>query len=113
MRRDDTNNSNVITCNRCNRTYVWEEYQSHQCRKLQIEVFDTDGNRWGSHDRITFFSLPPFPKLPTKMQQPNKTPDDCNTVKLLVVLSPGGCFLVVAKWVVNGDGVAATFVDTS
>lgn len=26
-------------------------------------VFDTEGNRWGSYDRITFFRLPSFPKL--------------------------------------------------
>ena len=39
-------------------------------------------------------------KLPTSLQQPDKTPDDCNTTKLLVVLQSWLFELVVAEWLV-------------
>jgi hypothetical protein len=76
---------NTMLCQNCKRRYISEEFQNHICQRLVITIFDTDGNRWGSYDRITFFPLPPFPKIPTNLQQPKKTPDEDNTTHLLVV----------------------------
>ena len=53
----------IVKCGRCNGLYIKEEYTLHMCKKLVIQSFDTDGNRWGSYDRISFFPLPPFPKI--------------------------------------------------
>ena len=59
-----TNDSGgVVKCSRCNGFYIKEEYDLHRCQKLAIEVFDTDGNHWGSYDKHSFFRLPQFRKL--------------------------------------------------
>jgi hypothetical protein len=57
------NNHNTIKCTKCGRTYISEEYRRHTCQEVVMTVFDTDGNRWGSYDRMKFFRLPSFKKL--------------------------------------------------
>src|SRR5213593_860480 len=54
MRQDN----NLFFCALCQRTYIQEEYDNHVCQKIVLTVFDTEGNRWASYDRITFFRLP-------------------------------------------------------
>jgi hypothetical protein len=54
---------NTKQCKDCGGNYIIEEFRSHDCRLLIITIFDTDGNKWGSYDRINFFPLAPFPKL--------------------------------------------------
>jgi hypothetical protein len=57
-----------------------EELDSHACKSVldyKIEgdlLYGSDGEAW--------YPLKLHP--PTKLQQPNKTPDDCNTTKSLV-----------------------------
>jgi hypothetical protein len=55
-------NNNLVKYDTCGRFYIIEEYNDHVCQVLAITIFDTDGNRWGSYDKVTFFPLPPFPK---------------------------------------------------
>jgi hypothetical protein len=55
--------SGVVKCSRCKGFYIKEEYDLHRCQKLAIEIFDTDGNHWGSYDKHSFFRLPQFKRL--------------------------------------------------
>ena len=64
--------SNVIRCNGCNRNYIVEEFNPHSCSRPVITILDTDGNRSGSYDRIHFFPLAPFPKIPDDFLQGDK-----------------------------------------
>jgi hypothetical protein len=71
-------NNGIVKCSRCGNFFISEEYNSHSCRQIVIEMFDTDGNRWGSYDKITYFSLPPFKKISDDSRQPkdSETTDD-------------------------------------
>ncbi len=68
----------IVKCAKCNRNYIEEEYDLHLCKRLAIEMFDTEGNRWGSYDKLRFFPLPPFRKLSDDSIQSGdtKTTDD-------------------------------------
>jgi hypothetical protein len=50
--------SNMTKCTKCNGVFIEEEFENHVCGVLSLEIFDTDGNRWGSYDRINVFRLP-------------------------------------------------------
>ena len=73
-------NSNTLRCDVCDRCYIAEEFNSHICEQLSIVFFDTDGNRWGSYDRINVFKLPPFRKISDENLQGEK--DDENRRRL-------------------------------
>ncbi|WP_148680840.1 hypothetical protein [Candidatus Nitrososphaera gargensis] len=61
-----------------------EEHESHCCQALAMLIFDSDGNRWGSYDRVNFFPLPPFNFKPTKLNNQKKHPDDKQKKKIWI-----------------------------
>lgn len=63
--------SGIVECPDCGGKFTVEEYPSHNCSRLRLVVFDTNGNRWGSYNGNEMFKLPRFP--PTELKQPNKT----------------------------------------
>jgi hypothetical protein len=70
---------NIARCMHCLGTYIDEEYDYHDCTSLSIVVFDSEGRRWGSYDSMNFFALPSFGfKVPTNLQQPDRTPSKRN-----------------------------------
>jgi hypothetical protein len=64
--------NNLSKCAKCDGVYIEEEFENHICGVLALEIFDTDGNRWGSYDRINLFRLPSFEKLSDDRIQPAK-----------------------------------------
>jgi hypothetical protein len=56
---------------------IAEEAVEHKC--CELTVWAINGKFWMGD------GVPYYPISPTKLQQPKKTPDDCNTTKSLVV----------------------------
>jgi hypothetical protein len=67
---------NIIECEVCHNRYIVEEFSAHVCQKLAIVMFDTDGNRWGSYDRISLFPISPLPKLTDERLHDNEKDDN-------------------------------------
>jgi hypothetical protein len=82
------NIQNTVKCIECGRTYISEEYESHSCHEIVMFIFDTDGNRWGSHDRIKFFRLPSFKKLTSddNLQEDDTSKDPTKSGQDLIVI---------------------------
>jgi hypothetical protein len=87
------NPTNIIRCDICDRNYIDEEFEIHKCEELSIVIFDTNGNRWGSYDRIKFFPLPPFKKISDESLQPSGTDEDLTAPDFGLNDSSNICYL--------------------
>ena len=74
--------NNITACDQCGAPLIYEEHGSHRCftgrivESLAVDkntIFVFDGKQWY--------------RVPTKLQQPKRTPDEGNTTKILVITS--------------------------
>jgi hypothetical protein len=84
MNPDRHQRNNLVRCPKCSMSLIDEELFVHECLgdKIVVDImYDTCGEYYVYDGKKWYRWFPP-----TEIQQPNKTPDDCNTTRLLVVL---------------------------